>query len=54
MNLYLCYTDNGNVYVVKANFSFEAVRKVEQQTGEKVTSWDISVGYPPPAAKWLL
>lgn len=53
MNLYLCYTDHGNVYVVKASYSFEAINKVERQTREHVESWDISVGYPPVTAKWL-
>lgn len=51
MNLYLCYTDHGNVYAVKAHYSFDACNKVEAAMKERVTAWDISIGQLPPACK---
>lgn len=51
MNLYVVYTDHGNVYAVKAAFSFEAVNKVQRVMRERVTCWNISVGMLPPSCK---
>ncbi len=47
MNLYLLFTRSGNVYAVRAHYSFDAVNEVERLTGEHVSAWDISCGEMP-------
>jgi hypothetical protein len=52
MNSYLIFTEQ-NCYTVNAHYSFDAVRKVEQVTGERVTAWDVRTGPIPRNVKDL-
>lgn len=46
MNRYLLYTRSGNAYSVLANYSHDAIAKVEAHSGDKVSCWFIGEKMP--------
>lgn len=44
MNSYLLYGRSGQVYVVSANYSHDAIAKTEKQTGDIISCWFMNSG----------
>jgi len=46
MNSYLLYGRSGTAYLVKANYSHDAIAKAEKQTGDIISCWFIAGNLP--------
>jgi hypothetical protein len=51
MNVYLLFTRNGTAYAVSANYSHDAIAKVEGHANDPVSCWFLGEKIPPTAIR---